>query len=178
MESTITLAVTSNVWGGFIANWQRCGTPYLTGVFVTDVDGFAWRIGDGIVGPRRELIFMAVYRPCVPRAGFRYEETERGIRNHVDPRRGSPQTLPQYGHIFAAGVGESAETVEEFEGALWERHVQTFGLATLARDGTNDSFGSLGPVDLLRQRAATAKQYRPRDGLKQRPLLRRDEIRA
>ena len=95
MESTIALAVARNVWSSFIADRQRRGTPHLTGAFVADVDGFSRRIRDGIVGPRRELIFMTVERPGVARAGFRNEEAKRRIRNHVDPRRGSPQTFVQ-----------------------------------------------------------------------------------
>ena len=177
MESTIALAVARNVWSSFIADRQRRGSPHLTGAFVADIDGFSGRIRDGIVGPRRQLIFMAIERPGVPRTGFRNEEAKRRIRNHVDPRRGSPQTFSQDGHIFAALIGKSTQAVEKIEGPLGKRHVQTFGRAPLPWDGSRHSFCPLRSSDLLGQRATPAEQDRSRDGLKQRPLLRRDEIR-
>ena len=159
MESAIALAVAGNVRSDFIANRQRGGAPHLTGTFVADVDGFSRRIGDGIVGPRRELIFMAVERPRVARAGFRNEESKRRIRNHVDPRRGSPQTFSQDGHIFAALVGKSTEAVEKIERLLGKRHVHPFGRARLPRDGRCNDFRPLRSDDLFRQRAAPAEQY-------------------
>src|SRR5467141_5120891 len=95
MESTIAVAVASNVGSGFIADWQGRGGPHLTRAFVTEIDDFSRRVSNGIVGPRRELILMTVERPGVARARFGNEESKRRICNHIDPRRGSPQTFPR-----------------------------------------------------------------------------------
>ena len=126
MESAVALAVPRNVRSSFIANRERRGAPNLTSVLVADVDGFSGGIADGIVGPRRQLIFMAVERPGMTRARFRNEEAERSIRNHVDPGRRSPQTFTENGHILVALIGEATQAVEKFESLL--RHRQRPGV--------------------------------------------------
>src|SRR5579864_7356720 len=105
MESAVALAMLGNVWRSFIANRKRRGAPHFTSIVVTDVDGFSGGIADGIVGPRRQLIFAAVERPRVARARFRNKEAKRSIRDHVDPGRRSSQTFTKYGYILVALIG-------------------------------------------------------------------------
>src|ERR1700674_1062615 len=112
------------------------------------------------------------------RTGLGYEEAKRRIRNDVDPRRGSPQTFSQNGHIFAACRSKSTKTVEEIKCPHGERHIHAFGRTPLSWEGRRHSFCPLRSSDLLRQRATPAEQHRSRNSLKQRSLPWRDEVRT
>ena len=55
----------------FIANRKRRGAPNLSGAFIAEVNCFAGSVYHVIVGPGRELIFVAVERPREAGARFR-----------------------------------------------------------------------------------------------------------
>jgi len=102
---------------------------------------------------------MTVERPGVARARFGNEESKRRICNHIDPRRGSPQTFPQDGHILAAISANPPRPLKNRE-RLGKRHVHAFGLTRWPWDDGCLSFCPLRSSDLLRQRTSPAEQYR------------------
>ena len=70
LETRVSLAVPGHIRGRIVANRQRCWTPNLSGIFVADVNRFARGVDDVIVGPRSELIFVAIDRPRKSGAGL------------------------------------------------------------------------------------------------------------
>ena len=115
LEAAVALAVACDVDGSFVANGQRRGRPDFAGAFVADIESFAGRIDDVIVGPGRELIFVAVLRPCKAGAGFGDQETEVWIRDDVDPRLGVRRPSLRHGHVLAAVFREAAKAVGKLQ---------------------------------------------------------------
>src|SRR5271170_8042825 len=163
---------------GFVPYRQRGGRPYLAGGFVANVDCFSGRVENMVVGPRRELIFVAIERPGKARAGFRDQESEGWIGYDIDPRLGRAQTLVERDDVFAAAIREAAETIEELQSLLRQARVWRFSAARRARQGTLHWLRILRTHDLFGERATTAQEHRARHGLQLRARLRCEEIAA
>ena len=115
LETAVALAMPDDIGRGLFANRQRRGTPEFAAVFVANVEHFARPIADRIVGPRSDLILLAIDRPRVTAALDGYLEAEGGIGDDVDPRRRRPLPFAKDGYIFPAARGEAAKAVEKFE---------------------------------------------------------------
>ena len=115
LETAVALAVPNDIGRGLLANRQRGGAPEFAVVFVANVDHFARPVADRIVGPRRELILLAVDRPRIAAAFDRDLEAEGRVGDDVDPGRRRPLPLAEDRHVFAPVVCEAAKAIEEFE---------------------------------------------------------------
>src|SRR5260370_6027738 len=115
LENAVALTMASDVGRAVLANRLRSRSPELVGIFVANVNHFTRRVGDRIIRPTRNLILLAVHRPCVTTAFDRDLEAERGIGDHIDPRRGSPLAFAEGRHVFAAVFCETAEAIEELD---------------------------------------------------------------
>ena len=91
------------------------GPQSSSAIFVANVEHLARPIADGIVGPRGDLILLAVDRPRVTAALDRYLEAERGIGDDVDPRRRRPLPFAEDGYVFTSAGREAAKAIEKFE---------------------------------------------------------------
>ncbi len=100
LETAVTLAMPDDVRRSLFANRQSSGTPEFATIFVTKVEDLSGPIADWIVGPRSDLILLAIDRPRVAAALSRYLETERRIGDDVDPRRWCPLPFAEDGYIF------------------------------------------------------------------------------
>ena len=96
-----------------VANGKRGRTPEIASFVVSDVEGFARRVADRIVGPRGKLVLVAIGGPGVAAAFGRRLEAERRIGDHVDPWRRSRLAGAEHRHIFLAAHRKSAQAVEE-----------------------------------------------------------------
>src|ERR1043165_2753451 len=98
------------------ANRQWRGRPHAAGIPIAQVDHFAGRIADGVVGPRRQTVLMTVHRPRVTAARFGdlKPEIDR-VADYVGPRRGRPLLGAKQGDVFTSALMKAAETVEETE---------------------------------------------------------------
>ena len=110
LENRIASAMANQVRRGRAAR-QRRGRPDFGGFFVAQVERLAWRIGDGIVGPRREPVFAAVAKPSIACASFGHRETKIGIGNDIDPRRRRPPSRLQVNDILAPILAKSPPSV-------------------------------------------------------------------
>src|SRR5690348_5827256 len=93
---------------------------------VADINRLTRGVGDRIVRPGRQLIFVAVQRPSKPGAGLRHEKPEPGIRNYVDPGSRRAQTFTENGDILAPIVRETTQAIEQFELTFRQRHIPAF----------------------------------------------------
>ena len=62
-EPTVALTMIGRVGSVFEANWQSRRSPYFARALIAQINRFARGIDDMVVGPRRNLIFVAVARP-------------------------------------------------------------------------------------------------------------------
>src|SRR5271156_6032080 len=103
---------------GFVPYRQRGGRPYLAGGFVANIDCFSGRVENMVVGPRRELIFVAIERPGKAGPGFRDHESEGWIGDDIDPGLGRAQALVERDDVFAAAIRKAAQTVADLQSLL------------------------------------------------------------
>ena len=115
LESAVAEAMSGDVRRFLATDRQGRRTPQFAGLLVTHVDRLARRVGDGIVGPRRQLVLTAVPGPGVARAGFGDLEAEAGVGDHVQPRRRRGLARTQDRDVLPPALGEAAEPVEELE---------------------------------------------------------------
>src|SRR5258708_27794130 len=115
VENGVALTMASDVGRAVLANRLRSRSPELVGILVANVNHLTRRVGDRIVRPTRNLILLAVHRPCVTTAFDRDLEAERGIGDHIDPRRGCPLAFAERRHVFAAVFCESTEAIEKLD---------------------------------------------------------------
>ena len=92
------LAVDDAIGAGRVAPDRRCEAPHLARAPVLQQQPFAGRVGQGVVGPGRELVQPAVHRPARAAPGLGDEAAEDGVGQHVDPR---PQRAPRTAHLEA-----------------------------------------------------------------------------
>ena len=111
-EAAITLAMADDRRRLAAARGGRW-RPELPGFLVTEVNGLAGRIGNGIVAPGGEAIHLAVARPGVTAAGLGDQATEVGVGEHVGPRRRRPLAGAQSDDVLPAIRREPAETIVE-----------------------------------------------------------------
>ena len=60
LEAAITLPMPRNVHSGFIPNREGCWTPDLASRFIAHINHFPRWIRKVFVGPRCQLIFVAI----------------------------------------------------------------------------------------------------------------------
>src|SRR5688572_23587359 len=111
-----------------LAGWQRRSSPENAGVLITNEDGFARRIANGVVRPRGEAVVVTVPRPGESSAAFRRRESKHRVRDNIDPRgrrkrvllRMRTAFLIDVNDVFTSVVGEAADPVEDFKfGGRW-----------------------------------------------------------
>ena len=100
------------------ANRQRRGRPDFAGFLVAEIDGFARRVGDRIVGPGRQTVRPAIFRPGAATARFRHHAAKTGIGDHVAPGRGSPTLADQLDYILVTIGREPAQAIVKLPGWL------------------------------------------------------------
>ena len=115
LESAVSASVAGHVCRRGVSDGKRRRTPQVAAVVVSEIEGFAAAVADGVVRPRRDLIFTAVDRPGVAAALGSHLEAERRIGDDVDPRRGRRLARPEDRHILGPISREAAESVEEFQ---------------------------------------------------------------
>src|ERR1700683_515508 len=165
LKTSVTLSVTAQIGGRFIANGQSRCAPDFPGSFVTNVERFAGRIEHMIVGPRRKLVFMTVEGPSESRARFGNQKAERWVCNHIDPRLRSAQPFVQHGYIFAAVLGETANAIEKLQSGLGQLNVLALAGPSFATQRREERIPVLRSGNLFRQRTAAAKQHSSCDHL-------------
>src|SRR5579862_4258569 len=176
LKPAVSLTMARHVGSDFVSNRQGRWGPNFTRGFIADVDGFTGGITDGVVGPGRQLVFPAIEGPSVTRTRFRNEKTKRRIGNHIDPWRGSAQTLAEDGHILAPLIRKATQAIEKFERRLPEWHVQPFGRGRRAPTRSWYGLGALRSRNLLGQRAAPTEQYGSCDRLQKGSFARRNQL--
>ena len=157
--------------------WRR--RPEFSRFFVTQIDGFAVEIRHGVVVPGGEPELVAVFRPGIGAAPFRYHGAELRVGDHVHPGRGRGLAGGQDRHILAAVVAESAPTVEQ-------RQIVLRGLVGQGRLGSaakrlqqrDRDVGPPAALGLLCQASPVVQQHDSRHALQQRPIILRDLLAA
>ena len=98
------LAVDDAIGAGRVAPDRWREAPHLARAQVLQQQPFAGRVGQGVVGPGRELVQPAVHRPARAAPGLGDEAAEDRVGQHVDPR---PQRALRAAHLEAerAAVG-------------------------------------------------------------------------
>ena len=178
-EAAVSTAVAGDIGRGFVANGQRGGAPQFAGVIITQIERFAWTVGNGIVRPRRELVFAAVDGPCVAASLSRRLKAEGRIGDDVDPWRGRRLARAKNRHIFLAALGKSAEPVEIFE-------IRHNGLCRRRRRWVFALFGRLAQaswarpnsIQLIEQTAKPRDEHDPRHGRKKGRRSLRYQVRS
>ena len=142
------------------------GAEQRQAVFVTDIQGFAWRVADGVVGPGRELVFPAVVGPGVAAAFGRDLKAELRIGDHVDPGCRGVAPGVQAHHVLAAIQIETALAVGKLQRA-WRRCVEyRQGLRAVVAGACRDGAGAGRDTCQLFGTGATMRhQQHPGDGL-------------
>src|SRR5260370_9572534 len=115
LENAVALTMASDVGRAVLENRVRRRSPELVGMLVANVNHLTRRVGYRIVRPTRNLILLAVHRPCVTTAFDRDLEAERGIGDHIDPWRGCPLAFAERRHVFAAVLCKSAKSIEKLD---------------------------------------------------------------
>ena len=87
-EAAVSAAVSGDISRGFVANGKRSRAPQFAGIIITQIERFAWTVGNGIVRPRRDLVFAAVDGPRLAASLSRGLKAKGRIGDDVDPRRG------------------------------------------------------------------------------------------
>ena len=88
LEDRVALAV-AHERGAARSDWKWSRTPNLAGLFVAQVDGFAGRIGDGVIAPGCKAVRLAVAAPRITGSALGNQKPEKGIGDDVDPWRGA-----------------------------------------------------------------------------------------
>ena len=85
----------------------------MAALFVTDVEGLAAGVADGVVGPGGQTELVGVLAPGAGQTALRDDGPELRVRQDVHPRR--RRGLPGRGrdHVLAPIRGESSQPVEE-----------------------------------------------------------------
>src|SRR5205807_3309992 len=105
------------------ADRQRRRRPNYARILIANVDDFARRITNGVVGPGRQPIFVTVDRPRESAARFGNQESKvLGIRNHVRPGRRRPLTFAECRDVFTTAVRKAPDSVKERK--LWRRQTK------------------------------------------------------
>ncbi len=159
-EAAVALAVARHVGGLFQPDRESRGSPYLAGAFVAEINRLAGGIDHVVVGPRRNLIFVAIERPGGSRAGLRHKKSEVRIRNHIDPGLRRAQPFTEHDRVLAAIFGKSAEAVEILKRWLRHGHIHALGRASRPDRVRGWRFRILRPRNLLRKRSSAAQQAR------------------
>ena len=153
---------------------QRRRRPELPCLLVTDVDGLAAGVGDGIVIPWREAVLMAVLGPRVAATSLRDDGAKLRIGKDVDPWGRRRLSGGQPCHILPAIVAETTQTVEV--GDIPLRHgVGCFGIGQPAGrlQQRNHKVWSTSPLGLFGQRPSVVVQDDAGHRLQQRPVFLR-----
>src|SRR5690554_128278 len=108
---TVSPTMVNAVWF-WLPNRRRSHRPHLTSAIIPQIYCFLGRVGNWIVGPRRELIFPAVFGEDKSRPPFRNGKAKIGVRNDIDPR-GRGITISQVNYIFSAMGGKAAVAVKK-----------------------------------------------------------------
>ena len=123
-ETAVAPTVPRHIGGCVVAYGQGGRAPDVARFFISQIQRLSRPVADRIVRPRRQLMFLAIYRPGVAPALRGDLKTEGRIGDDIDPRRWSRAARAQNGHIFAAAFGEPAHAVKVFQAALRARHLQ------------------------------------------------------
>ena len=115
LEAAVSGTVVGDVGRSLTPDRLRRRAPEVAGVVVADVEGFACWVADGVVGPRRQLVFPAVLGPGVPTAGLGHLEPERLVGDHVEPRSWGRLTGAEDRHVLTPIITEAAEPIEELQ---------------------------------------------------------------
>ena len=90
---------------------SRCGAPHRARLIVPQVEGFPRRIGQRIVGERRQPVLAAVTGPRERGPGAAHDRAERGIRQHVRPWQRRFAFAVEHDDVLAPVAREAAEPV-------------------------------------------------------------------
>ena len=90
---------------------RRRGAPHRAGVVVAKKDGLAGRIGNRIVGERRQPVLAAVLGPGKGRPRRAHHRSEVGVRQDVGPRQRRLAIPLEHDDVFAAVWREAADAV-------------------------------------------------------------------
>ena len=90
---------------------SRCGAPHRARLIVPQVEGFPRRIGQRIVGERRQPVLAAVAGPGERGPGAAHDRAERGIRQHVRPWQRRFAFAVEHDDVLAPVAREAAEPV-------------------------------------------------------------------
>src|SRR6266542_4166221 len=115
LEAAIPLPMAGGKSLARIADGQRGGTPYLAGLLIAHVDGFAGRIADWIVRPRRELVHPAIDRPRVAGARLGDLKAEGRIRDDIDPGGRRVLSRLETRHVLSPAGGKASQAIEDFK---------------------------------------------------------------
>ena len=154
-----------------LADGSRCRTPDVAGFVVAHIESLARRVADGIVGPRGQLVFVAVRRPSVAAAFGSGLEAEPRIGDDVDPGRWRRLAGPKYRHIFFASFRKSSQPVEELKLGSAERRRSLRALyggifeRTGRLDPVGDAIELVGKASLLRHQHNTGGRDKKRTNL-------------
>src|SRR5262244_1840094 len=124
LEIAVALAVPRHIGPSLLADRQHCRSPQFASVFIADVYCLTRWVADRVIGPRSELVLMAVERPSVTGTRLRNLKTEERICDYVNPRRGCPLSLAEKRHVLAAIHSEAAKAIEELQIGPWRYHSQ------------------------------------------------------
>src|SRR5277367_3363692 len=100
LEAAVAATVTSDIGGQGVADRKRRRAPDIAGLFVSEIEGLALRIADGIVRPGRELVLAAVGGPSIAATLGCGLKAERGIGDHIDPGCRRRLARAEYRHVF------------------------------------------------------------------------------
>ena len=177
-EAAVTLAMRRDIARAGFADRQRGGSPHFAGLIITDIKDLSRRVANGIVGPRRELVLLAVQSPGEASAFGGGGEAEGGVGDDVDPGSRGMCCALQDRHVFPAFRAKTTDSVEEFQRGPRRTRVRH----GIRADGPGRWRGEwpkiARPVDLLGKRAAAASQHGPRHCQQQAAHLGRDQIGA
>src|SRR5258708_23045579 len=111
LKNDIALAVANLITLRF-ANRQRRRRPGRTGILIANVNHFAGRIADRIIGPRRDSVLVTGERPGGTRAGFSNHESKVGIvRYHVGPRCRRPLPFAEHDYVLTTARRKPAHPI-------------------------------------------------------------------
>src|SRR5580704_9858081 len=176
LETCVPLTVPRHIRGRIVANRQRRWAPNLAGIFVTDIDRFARRIDNVIVGPGREVILVAIGRPSKSGTGLRHDESESRIRNNVDPRFGRSEPRIKGRHILPGLLAEAAESIEKLQSLSRRRSFAVSARTGGAHLRKNARITNLRSRHLLGECSSPAEKNHTRNHLQLRSSRRSKQI--
>ena len=124
--------------------------------------------------PGREAKFVRVLRPGVSAAALRNDRAERGIGQHIDPRRRSHLTGREADDVFVAVARETAETVLKNQLARGRRRGRIDHRGTGGRQCRNQRLEDAALFELVRERSVLIVQDDPGGGLQQHAIVIRN----